>query len=127
MKSRISDIIKKYRIDIIVTSAIIIISLSALLVLNLTKREGNTVYVEINGNPPIEFPLEKDGEFSLNGGTNILVIKNGEAYLSYSDCPDHTCEKTGKIRYVGETIICLPNKISISIKGESSDGVDLVS
>ncbi len=127
MKNRISDIIKKYRIDIIVIFAIIIISLSALLVLNLTKKAGNTVYVEIDGHPPIEYSLETDGEFSLNGGTNILVIKNGEAYLSYSNCPDHTCEKTGKIRYVGETIICLPNKISISIKGESTDGVDLIS
>lgn len=118
---------KKYRLDIIVISAILLVSLLTLLIVTLTKKEGSTVVVEINGVKVSEYSLFQSGEYSLNGGTNVLVIENGEAYLNYSDCPDHTCERTGKIKYVGQSIICLPNKINISIKGDTDEGVDFVS
>ena len=118
---------KKYRLDVIVIASILVLSLLILLVVTLTKKEGSVAVVEVNGVTVGEYSLWKNGEYSLNGGTNVLVIENGVAYLNYSNCPDHTCEKTGKIKYVGQSIICLPNKVSITIKGDASGGVDLVS
>ena len=117
----------KYRLDIIIVAAILLASLVLLLVMTLTKEEGSVVVVEIDGATVATYSLEENGEYSLNGGTNVLVIENGKAYLNYSNCPDHTCEKTGKIQYVGQSIICLPNKIAITIKGEAEGGVDFVS
>ncbi|MBQ3016203.1 MAG: NusG domain II-containing protein [Clostridia bacterium] len=119
--------IKKYRIDIIVIASLLLLACLALLVFSLTRKHGAFAVVEIDGNTVHSFPLSVDGVYSLNGGTNVLVIEGGYAYMNYSECPDHTCENTGKIRYVGETIICLPNKLSVTIKGESDGGVDLVS
>ena len=116
-----------YRLDIIVIASILLASLSLLLILNLTKQEGALAVVEIDGQVVAEYPLYKEGVFSLNGGTNVLVVEGGTAYLNYSSCPDHTCENIGKIRYVGETIVCLPNKVTITIIGDAEDGVDLVS
>ena len=118
---------KKYRLDIIIISAILLFSVGLLLVSLLSKEVGNTVVVEIDGKTVATYSLNQNGEYSLNGGTNILVIEDGKAYLNYSNCPDHTCEKTGKIQYVGQSIICLPNKIAITIKGEAEGGVDFVS
>ena len=117
----------KYRLDIIVIAAILLASVGLLLAMTLTKEEGNSVVVEIDGATVATYSLDKDGEYSLNGGTNVLVIEDGKAYLNYSNCPDHTCERTGKIQYVGQSIICLPNKIAITIKGEAEGGVDFVS
>ena len=117
----------KYRLDIIVIASILVISLLILLVVSLTKKEGSVAVVEVNGVTVGEYSLWENAEYSLNGGTNVLVIENGLAYLNYSNCPDHTCEKTGKIRYVGQSIVCLPNKVAITIKGDTSGGVDLVS
>ena len=116
-----------YRLDIIVIATILLASLSLLLILNLTKKEGALAVVEIDGQVVAEYPLYKEGVYSLNGGTNVLVVEGGTAYLNYSSCPDHTCENIGKIRYVGETIVCLPNKVTITIIGDAEDGVDLVS
>ena len=122
---------KKYRIDIIVISAILVIALLLLLVMTLLKKEGSTVSVEVDGEVVAEYSLFLDGAYELNGGTNVLVIKGGVAYLSYSSCPDHVCENTGKIKYVGETIVCLPNHVTVTITGDAKDdpegGVDLVS
>ena len=118
----------KYRLDIIVIAAILLASLALLLVMTLNKEEGSVVVVEIDGATVATYSLEENGEYSLNGGTNVLVIEDGKAYLNYSNCPDHTCEKTGKIQYVGQSIICLPNKVAITIKGDVAEGgVDFVS
>jgi hypothetical protein len=122
-----NSIIKKYRLDIIVIAALLGLSLLILLVINLTKKEGAVAVVELNGTKVGEYSLNINSEYSLNNGTNNLIIENGAAYLNYSNCPDHTCERTGKIRYVGQTIVCLPNKLSITIKGSAEGGVDLVS
>ena len=68
----------------------------------------------------------KDLESYLDG-TNKLTVENGAAYMSYSECPDHTCENTGKIKYVGQTIVCLPNYLTVTVVGESDNSVDFVS
>lgn len=126
-KESIKRFIVKRRIDIIVIASLLLLSLIVLLVISLAKKEGAIARVEIGGEIVGEYPLDVNKEYSLNGGTNVLVIKDGAAYMTYSECPDHTCERVGKIKFVGETIVCLPNKVSVTIIGNSDDGVDLVS
>ena len=42
-----------------------------------------------------------------------------------SQCYDHTCERTGWVSRVGDTAVCLPNRMMIKIVGAGSgDGVD---
>lgn len=118
---------RSIRYDVLLISVLLCLSLIFLLIVMLTKREGAVVRVELSGETVAEYSLSDDGEYSLNGGTNVLVIKNGEAYLSYAECPDKTCVRTGRIKYVGQSIICLPNRLSVTVVGDSSDGVDLVS
>lgn len=116
-----------YKSDIILISVLLCLALIFGVVLFVTRRNGSVVVVEIDGVEVGQYILDKDAEYILNNGTNILKIEDGEAFLIYADCPDKTCVKTGKIRYVGESIICLPNKISVVIRSNTSDGVDLVS
>ena len=116
------------RAEILFIAGLLLASLALLLVLTLTRREGAVAEVELDGETVARYALDEDGEYVLNGGTNILVIEGGEAYLTYADCPDLVCVRTGRIRYVGESIVCLPNRLSIVIRGEDADGgVDLVS
>ena len=126
MKSQKEKATKKYRLDIIVIAAILFVSLLLVLGVYVTREEGNTAVVEIDGVTVGEYSLSVNGVFPLNGGTNVLVIENGVAYLNYSSCPDHVCEKMGKIRYVGEAIICLPNRVAVKIVGNGAGGVDFV-
>ena len=119
--------IRKYRLDIIVIAALLVISLSVLLAVKLTRKDGAAVKIEIDGRTVGEYPLYLDGEYTLNGGTNVLKIEDGRAYMIHSDCPDHTCERTGKISYAGQTIVCLPNKVSVTVIGTTEDSVDFTS
>ena len=125
--AEVKPIIKKYRLDALVIAAVLILSLILLLIVNLTKTEGAIAVVEIDGVTVSEYRLSENGEYLLNGGTNRLVIEDGCAYLNYSNCPDHTCENTGKVKYVGQTVVCLPNRLTVTVVGTSDNSVDLVS
>ena len=58
-------------------------------------------------------------------GHNKVVITDGEVWMEEADCPDKLCVLQGKISRSGQTIICLPNKTMVTIKGGKSeyDGV----
>lgn len=127
MSEKNESIFKKYKSDIIVISALLVFALLFLLFFELTKKEGAFVEVTRDGEVIGKYSLSDDGVYSLNGGTNELTIEGGAAYMSYSDCPDHTCENTGRIRHVGQTIICLPNDITATVVGVADDYVDFVS
>ena len=127
MKTENAKQTPRLRYDLILIGALLVISLGVLLITTLTRREGGYVEVEQSGQIVATYSLSIDGEYSLNGGTNILVIEGGAAYLKDANCPDKTCVKTGKVHYVNQSIICLPNEISITVRGNSDDGVDIVS
>ena len=120
------EYVKAHKSELVMIAVLLLLSLVLVLTLALTRREGGVAVVEIDGVEIASYALAVDGEYSLNGGTNILVIEDGCAYLTYADCPDRTCVRTGKIRYVGESIVCLPNRLSVTVRGDG-DGVDLVS
>lgn len=124
--------VKKHRISIIVVASLLLLSLLALLIFSLSRVEGAdlptaAVEITVDGTVVATYSLFEDGTYTLNGGTNAIVIEGARVYMIHSDCPDHTCERTGKIKYVGQSIICLPNKLSVTIVGEAEDAVDFVS
>lgn len=126
-KEQIKSAVVKHKIDIIVVASLLLLSIIMFLVGGLTKEEGATVEVRINLDLVAEYPLDKDGVYTLNGGTNVLTVKDGVAYMSYSECKGHQCEKMGKVKYVGEFIECAPNHIKIVITGTTDDALDFVS
>ena len=124
---KIRDFIIKYRIDITVVASFLLLAVVVVGIINLTKKEGSYAEVVVDGDVVGKYPLSVDGIYSLNNGTNTLTVEGGVAYMSYSNCPDHTCENVGKVKHIGQTIVCLPNHLTITVTGESDDSVDFVS
>ena len=93
----------------------------------LLRQDGGTVIVEQNGQETARYALSEDRTVRIEGegGYNLLVIEGGEVYLSEADCPTQLCMKTGKIRYAGQSIVCLPHRLAVRITGGASglDGV----
>ena len=113
--------------DFILIGIILVLIAATCLTVFLTKEEGARVIVRVDGQQVATYSLLEDGEYSLNGGTNILCIRDGKAYLTEADCPDHLCVKQGKVDQTGETITCLPNRLTVTVYGAEDSGVDLVS
>ena len=59
-------------------------------------------------------------------GYNILEISDKGAKMIDASCPDKMDVKMGEISQVGQMIICVTNKISVRVTGESKLNVDKV-
>lgn len=108
---------KKRIADIALVASILLIALFVFVILELTKTSGQLLRVTVDGEVVGEYSLMDDGEYLLNGGTNILVIENGEAYVKWADCPKQICVNTGRISHTGQRITCLANRIVVEVIG----------
>lgn len=115
---------KKRIVDALVVAFFLLLSLLLFLVTG-NRDEGANVRVRVDGADGGVYSLSKDGTYSLNGGSNILVIENGKAMMYDADCPDKLCVRQGKIHRSGETITCLPNRLTVTVEDEKGE-VDLV-
>lgn len=59
-------------------------------------------------------------------GHNVILVNHGKVQMLDSDCPDKICVNTGTIDQVGQSIVCLPNKVYVVIAGTSEDGIDAI-
>ncbi len=113
--------------DFILLGGIALLIVAVTLGVTLTKKEGARVIVRVDGQQVATYALSDAGEYPLNGGTNILCIRDGKAFLTDANCPDHLCVKQGKIDQTGETITCLPNRLTVTVYGAEDSEIDLVS
>ena len=114
-----------YTRDLILVAVLLVAALA--LFFGLRSRQardtgtGAQAVVTVDGKEIGRYPLKKSGTFPLNGGTNILVVENGEAWVSEANCPDKVCMGMGKISRNGEFIACLPNRLLVVVEGAAED------
>lgn len=118
--------LKTHKNDVLLTAALLILGGVLALVLLFTRQGGGLVRVQIDGQTVMELPLDEDARVVLGEGerTNTLVIEGGAARVTAADCPDQICVNHGAIRYAGESIVCLPHRLVVTVEGGRGSGVD---
>lgn len=100
---------------------ILIIILVAVAGIFLTVRglcqKGSRVVVNAVG-VKYEYSAELDGTYSVPGelGPTTFEIKDGRIRIIDSPCPNKTCISQGW----HNPLVCLPNKVMITVEGENS-------
>ena len=98
----------------------------------LLQKPGDTVVVTIDGRVMGEYPLSQDLTLPIYTGegeeqVNVLVIKNGEAFVESASCPDGICASHKPISHEGQSIVCLPHRVVVSIRrAAEQNGPDIV-
>ena len=94
------------------------------------RGAGEEVVVYEGEKELVRFSLEENIEYLIlsdNGGTNLLVIRDGRADVTEASCPDQICVHQAPVNTKGETIVCMPHKIIVTIEQSSQskrkDGV----
>ncbi len=124
--------LKKGDLFIIVILAVAIISWYGInrLAGNEDKRQ---IVIEVNGNLYKKISMDEGMEqqeihIDLGNGKYIDIAAGEDgAYVKDVTCPDRICQKTGLAGKVGQSIVCLPNKVVIYIEGNTEPEVDAVS
>lgn len=118
--------LKTHRNDAILIAVLMLLGGALALFLYVTRQDGGYVSVQVDGETHMELPLSQDTRVVLGEGehTNVLVIEDGTAQVVEASCPDQICVNQGAIRYAGESIVCLPHRLVVTVEGGQSNGVD---
>ena len=108
---------KKLKNDLIFISVLLLLVCAFAIGYFLFRPEGDTVIVTVGGEFYGEYSLYEDRTVSIHkeNTENIFVIRDGKVYMESASCPDGICAKHRGIFRDGDSIICLPNQVVITV------------
>lgn len=106
-------------LEAVVIGLVLFGSIAALFIMNRSDGGSRTAVIRC-GDVRHELALDNDGVFRFDGIDAEFEVKGGKVRLTHASCPDKICEKTGFIGSPGQSIICVPNKLTVAVGG--SDG-----
>lgn len=114
------------RNDLILIAILLAVLSVAGLLFALCRQEGSTVTVEIDGTLFGSYSLAKDCTVEIRTGDrdeqyNRLVIRDGKAFVEEASCPDGICAAHKPIHLRGESIVCLPHRVVITVRGSAGE------
>lgn len=113
--------------DIIIIGICLLLALVFFVPSLFTAKDNLTAVITADGEIVKEIRLGETTDEKIQVGEVVIIAKGKEVYFSQSDCPDKTCIKTGKLDAAGESSACVPNRVSVVIKGEKAEnGVDII-
>ena len=85
----------------------------------VVTRDGEVIgRYRLDGDQTVEI-TDASGKVS-----NVLVIADGRADMTEADCPDKLCVHQRAIRRTGENLVCLPNRVVVTVEGGKEDELD---
>ena len=88
--------------------------------------EGSTILITVDGEEYGTYSLLEEQTIVIEEGDakNIIEIQGGKAYMLEASCPDQLCVDQNEIMFDKESIICLPNKVVLTVTSDVESDVD---
>lgn len=120
---------KTLKNDILLITSLLLAALLAWGLLRLTRVRGAEAIVTVDGETVATLPLSMDATLDVGAGegfSNVVEVSGGRVRVSDADCPDRLCVRMGWISRDGESVVCLPHKLVVTVRG-GARGPDAVS
>ena len=84
--------------------------------------QGDTAVIRAAGQIVETASLTHAQRFSINGplGTTQIEIEPGRARIARDPSPRQLCVKQGWLSQSGQAALCLPNQVSVEIRGRTT-------
>ena len=115
--------------DVILLAIILTVGIVGSSLYFITGKQAEYISVSVGGEMIGVYSLNSDCEIPIysGNGENILRIQNGTAQMISANCPNLDCVQHNEISQNNESIICLPNKVVVTVVKEPKEGdVDAV-
>jgi len=85
--------------------------------------QADTVLIRAGGKVFLEAPLSRDREIEVPGplGQTRILIEKNRARVVADPSPRQYCVRQGWLSRAGEVAVCLPNEISVELRGGASN------
>lgn len=98
--------------------AAVLIAALACFVPELTQTgRGAQLEISVDGEVFGRYDLNKDQTITIGEG-NRCRIEDGTARMEWADCPDQLCVHHSRISRTNETVVCLPNRVTLTVLGD---------
>ena len=128
MKRMGGMLMRKFRNDIILIGAILLISITSIIIMfSCSNNDNLKALVYFNNEIVLEIDLDVDDEYIVKGKISDIkiLVSNKKLSVIESECSDRVCINQGSISKANQTITCLPNEIYIKLVGTKSE-VDVI-
>ncbi len=107
----------------LITIVLIIAMVSLFSFKQSASAGGEKVLIYENSSLLKEIDLNREKTFEVNTekGKMEIEIGEGRTRVLKSSCPQKICLNTGWISKPGQTVVCIPNRILLEVKGGSSE------
>ena len=111
---------------------IILIASFAMIIKNerVLTQDNKALLINIDGKEEKKYSIEENigREIEINNeyGKNIIKITKDGALMTYSDCKDQVCVHAREIKNKGDSRICLPHRLEITIDSNKDKEIDAV-
>ena len=112
---------------VVILIAVILVSISWIV---MHRTRGTVAVVRVDGKvvATVDLTLREPQTLHITGVLGPLVIAadgNGSIRVTEATCPDQICVRTVPARSPGDQIICVPNRMVITVEGKGI-GVDAI-
>lgn len=117
-----NNVRRRCRGDGWLVAAVLTVSLALAVCLWLSPRQGAAVEISVGGRVTETLPLDRDARRLIQGegGVNQLVIEGGQVRIVEADCPDALCVRHAAISRPGQSILCLPHRVAVTVVGRET-------
>jgi len=112
----------------ILASSLILISMLSFTILKAVNQPGQIAVIKVENLQKFSKNLNRSEKFNTSGhmGEATIEIVNKAIRVVSSNCPQKLCVRQGNITHTGEIIVCVPNKLTISIEGKRKNKFDAI-
>ncbi|MDD5596121.1 MAG: NusG domain II-containing protein [Candidatus Omnitrophica bacterium] len=122
------DFYKRSKFDLILITLVLFFSVFCVTRLSHSQQSqpGKLALIYEKNKLLEKISLDKEGMITLLNGKMQIEVRKGKIRVRQADCPQHLCVNMGWIQYGGQTITCVPNKVSIEVKSNGLPLIDAV-
>ena len=90
--------------------------------------EMSAIEITVADQPPVVYSIKNQQQITVAGsqGDSVIEIRDGKVRMVSSPCNGKICVLSGWHQHSGDNIVCLPNKVGVSLisNQERFDGIN---
>jgi hypothetical protein len=118
---------KLFRIGDGLLIALVLLSFAlSIIIMKRSNATDLTVFIMLSNETVYRLPLRTAQHVVLLGplGETVVELDGHTARITRAPCPQKWCMKMGRIRYSGQCLVCIPNRIIVQVNGKGRSRLD---
>ena len=91
-------------------------------------HDSSLLLLRAGAEPARVVDARRDADVDVVGplGRTVVRVRHGEVWIESAPCRNHLCQRMGRLRGPGRSLVCVPNRVVVRFAPAGSGGVDTI-